>query len=146
MDTWFSGWAVWFLVALLAAIVEIVSPTFGFIFVSGAALVSFLVAALGAAWFWQLLVFAIAVVVGLLLVRPRLNRMFGSTKPVPSRAERLLGLQGVVTEEINPIHGTGRVLVGGEDWSARSMDRIPVGTHVVVDHIEGIVLIVAPLS
>lgn len=146
MDTWFSGWAVWFLVALLAAIVEIVSPTFGFIFVSGAALVSFLFAALGVAWFWQLLVFAITVVVGLLLVRPRLNRAFGSTKPVPSRAERLLGLQGVVTEEINPVQGTGRVLVGGEDWSARSIDRIPIGTHVVVDHIEGIVLIVAPLS
>ena len=114
-------WTIWLIIALIAAIAEILSPTFGLIFVSGAALVALVTALFGAPWFFQLIFFGIALVLCLLFLRPRLNKRFGSTTIPVSRTERLLGLRGRVTEAIDPVHGTGRVLVFGEDWAAKSV-------------------------
>ena len=63
-----------------------------------------------------------------------------------SRTEALMGETGQVTEAIDPVLGTGRVVVNGHDWAARSMDPIAVGTQVMVDGSDGIVLLVSPLT
>ena len=54
--------------------------------------------------------------------------------------EQLIGKNGIVTHDIDPTAGTGRVNVGGEDWAARSTDRIPAGSQVGVIGADGIVL------
>jgi membrane protein implicated in regulation of membrane protease activity len=46
----------------------------------------------------------------------------------------------MVTNDIEPTLGTGRINVGGEDWAARSTEPIPTGTTVRVVGADGIVL------
>jgi membrane-bound serine protease (ClpP class) len=59
---------------------------------------------------------------------------------VPSRTESLVGRQGLVTHDIDPTLGTGRINVGGEDWAARCAEPLATGTTVRVMGADGIVL------
>ena len=134
-----SAAIIWLFLAIGAAIVEIVSPLFGFIFISAAAVVAAIVAGLGLDVSLQIVSFVTGLFLGLLLVRPRLVSKLGS-KGVPSRTEALVGQQGQVTEAINPVLGTGRVNVAGQDWAAKSALPISAGALVRVDGADGIVL------
>jgi membrane protein implicated in regulation of membrane protease activity len=91
-------------------------------------------------WLWA--VFAIVLVVTVLGVAMAANRSRDAI-PVPSRPEKMLGQRGKVTEDIDPVAGVGRVVVGGDDWAARSDKPLPRGAEVVVDGHDGIVLHVA---
>jgi membrane protein implicated in regulation of membrane protease activity len=61
-----------------------------------------------------------------------------------TNSDRLVGEDGVVTEQINNITGKGLVKVKGQIWSARSLDEkiIEEGEIVKVNKIEGVKLIV----
>jgi membrane protein implicated in regulation of membrane protease activity len=135
--------SAWILLAIVAAILEIVSPLFGFLFVTGAAFVAAGTAILGLSLTVQLVLFVIVLLLSLVLLRPRLLVILG-TQSVPSRTESLIGKIGLVTEAIDPILGSGRVTVGGEDWAARSLTPLPVGTRVHVTGADGIILEVTP--
>jgi membrane protein implicated in regulation of membrane protease activity len=87
----------------------------------------------------QLVVFCVVLTVSVLALRPRLVGSLGS-RGVPSRTDQLIGKEGAVTYDIDPTTGGGRVNVGGEDWAARSIERIPAGAHVRVVGADGIVL------
>jgi membrane protein implicated in regulation of membrane protease activity len=56
----------------------------------------------------------------------------------------LLGREGIVTHDIDPTVGSGRVNIGGQDWAARSLSPLAVGTRVRVAGADGIVLEVTP--
>ena len=135
---------VWALVAIAAAVAEILTPHFGVIFVSGGAVGAVGVALFGGSLTWQLLVFAVVVGASLALLRPPMAAWLGSARGVPSRTDTLIGKSGVVTESINPTLGTGRVNVAGEDWAARSTSAVASGVEVRVVGADGIVLEVLP--
>jgi membrane protein implicated in regulation of membrane protease activity len=83
--------------------------------------------------------FTITVVVAFAVLRPMvMKRMHGPG--VPGRTEALIGRDGVVTEGIDPVRGTGRVNVGGEDWAARSTSDVEPGVRITVVGADGIVL------
>jgi len=63
----------------------------------------------------------------------------GFSVPV-QRTDPLIGRHGQVTHDIDPVLGTGRVVVSGEDWAARSSEAIATGTRVRVVGADGIVL------
>lgn len=130
---------IWVAIALLAAIVEISIPHFGVIFVSAGAIVAALAAALNAPLAAQILLFVIALAVSFTLIRPRLVKNM-SSRGVPSRTDALVGKDGVVTHDIDPTVGAGRVNVGGEDWAARAAAAMPAGTRIRVVGADGIVL------
>jgi membrane protein implicated in regulation of membrane protease activity len=67
-----------------------------------------------------------------------------SSAAVPGRTEKLAGQRGVVTEVIDPLRGTGRITVGGQDWAATASATVPLGVEVTVDGSDGIVLHVSP--
>ena len=48
--------------------------------------------------------------------------------------------EGIVTQDIDPTVGAGRINVGGEDWAARSPEVIVAGVKVRVTGADGIVL------
>lgn len=137
-------WILWLSVALLAGIFEMLSLTFGSIFVSIAALFALLAGYLGVWWLWQVVVFAASLVLLLLLLRPRLLQKMGSKQFIPSRAAKTVGQWGIVTERIDPVRGLGRVEVGGEDWAATSKGQAPIqqGAEILVEDTQGIVLVV----
>jgi membrane protein implicated in regulation of membrane protease activity len=141
IDTPTVAWAI---LAIAAALVEILIPHFGVIFVSGAAVVAALVAWIGGGLAWQLLVFAVVLVASLMILRPRMMSKLGAPG-VPSRTEALVGKRGLVTQEINATLGTGRVIVEGQDWAARSPSVVSAGREVRVHGADGIVLEVTPV-
>jgi membrane protein implicated in regulation of membrane protease activity len=129
----------WLGVAFVAAIVEVSIPHFGSMFVSIGAVAGATAALLGYSVSVQLATFIVVMVASLGTLRSRLVGRLGGPG-VPSRTEPLIGRQGLVTHEIDPTLGTGRVTVGGEDWAARSTDVIATGTKVKVIGADGIVL------
>jgi membrane protein implicated in regulation of membrane protease activity len=134
---------IWVALAILAAIIEVSIPHFGVVFVSVGAVAAAFVAAIGYELPAQLIVFIIALGLSLGLLRPRLVKQLGG-RGVPSRTDALMGKEGVVTHDIDPRLGIGRVNVGGEDWAARAKAPLPMGTKIHVVGADGIVLEVKP--
>jgi membrane protein implicated in regulation of membrane protease activity len=135
---------VWVIVALGAGILEVVVPAFGFVFVTLAALAAALLALLSVGETTQVVVFAAATLFFLLVPRRFfVHRLRGPG--VPSRTEALEGKLAEVTEPIDPVRGSGRVLVQGHDWAARAAVPLSAGARVRVDGADGIVLIVSPV-
>jgi len=104
-----------------------------------------------AAWLGVLVVAQSGVFVlvsGILLIatRPLARKMLPKT--VPLNSDRVIGEPGVVTEEIEPISGTGQIKVMGQIWSAKSADgsTIPVESTVEVVEIIGNRVVVEKIS
>ncbi len=130
---------VWLAVAFVSAVIEVSIPHFGFAFVGAGAIVAAAAAFFGFSVQVQFIAFVVVMSASLLLLRSRLLAGLAG-RGVPSRTEPLIGRHGVVTYDIDPTLGTGRVNVGGEDWAARSPAAIPTGTKVRVVGANGIVL------
>ncbi|MCL2563925.1 MAG: NfeD family protein [Oscillospiraceae bacterium] len=93
----------------------------------------------------QVLIFLAVSGVALYLTRP-LVKKYVSSKEVPTNANRVLEMVGLVKETIHNIDGKGAVYVGNKLWTARSEDGTPIqkGTQVDILRIEGVKLIVRP--
>lgn len=132
-------WVIWIVAALIFSLLEMVSPSFGFIFASASAVVAALVSL---RWgpIEQLVSFSVVVIAFLFTVRPRLIAKLHSQNEIPTRSQALLGMHGKVTHEIDPATETGRVTVNGEDWAAQSPVVIAVGATITVVEADGIVL------
>ena len=141
LRTWFSQITavVWLGVAFVSFIVEVSIPHFGFAFVGTGAIVAAAAAFLGFGIPVQLGAFVVVMTASLVLLRSALLTRMGG-KGIPSRTESLIGRDGIVTHDIDPRVGTGRVNVAGEDWAARSAASLPAGTKVRVVGADGIVL------
>jgi membrane protein implicated in regulation of membrane protease activity len=136
---------VWIGLAVVAIGIELLITSFIFLFVAVAALVAAILAALTFGFPSQLVVFALLALLLPVLLRRQMVRRF-SGRGVPSRTEALVGETGEVTETIDPVRGTGRVVVNGQDWAARSVEPVPAGARVEVLDADGIVLIVTPTA
>ncbi len=145
LRTWLAGWVselsalVWLAVAFVSAIVEVSVPHFGFAFVGAGAVVAAALAFFGFSVPMQLAAFVVVMTASIVLLRSGLLAAI-SGRGLPSRVEPLVGRQAVVTQDIDPMLGTGRITVGGEDWAARSADTIATGTTVRIVGADGIVL------
>ena len=64
-----------------------------------------------------------------------------SRKKVPTNLDRVIGMVGIVTEEITRFK-IGEVRVDGKKWSAISEEKIKVGEKVIIEGIDGVKLIV----
>ena len=133
----------WLALAIVAAIVEVSIPHFGVMFVSIGAVAAAIAAAVGFGLAVQLVVFAAALVLSLLLLRERLLKRMGGPG-VPSRTDTLIGREGIITHDVDATVGAGRVNVGGEDWAARAATPLAAGTRVRIVAADGIVLEVRP--
>jgi membrane protein implicated in regulation of membrane protease activity len=129
----------WLAVAFVAAILEVSIPHFGSVFVSAGAIAAAAAAFLGFTVPVQVTVFVIVLTGSLVMLRSRLLGKLGG-QGVPSRTDSLIGRHGQVTHDIDPTLGTGRINVAGEDWAARSPERIEAGTRIRVVGADGIVL------
>jgi membrane protein implicated in regulation of membrane protease activity len=141
-------WGLWLLVAVALGVAEMVSLNLILLMMAVGALLAALVAVAGAPFVLQLLVAAAGSAAMLAFVRPSLIARLHSGPDLVSGHNKLVGQQGVVTEELA---GTepGRVKVGGEIWSARPYDDslvIPPGTHVEVFEIRGATAYVHPVG
>ena len=93
----------------------------------------------------QIGVFAAVSVLSMAVMRP-LAQKYLTPKVQPTNADRILGQEGVVLEEIDNLLAKGRISVAGAEWAARSEKDVPVpvGTKVTILRIEGVKVYVRP--
>jgi membrane protein implicated in regulation of membrane protease activity len=145
LSDWFAQWAAevgslsWLAVALVAAVLEVSVPHFGCAFVSAGAIAAAAAAFFGFGIAAQIGTFVLVMTVSLIALRQNLLARLGG-QGMPSRTDSLVGRQGQVTHDIDPTIGSGRINVGGEDWAARSVEPLAVGTKIRVVAADGIVL------
>ena len=134
---------IWLGVVALSVFVEAATLTLVSIWFAAGALCATFAAYAGASLTAQLLIFVVVSIAACAAVRP-LAKRFVAPHVVPTNADRLLGCEARVTEDIDNEGPTGAVYVDGKTWTARSMDGsvIPAGTQVTVQKIEGVKLLV----
>ena len=133
---WLIGLAV--LLLIEAAVPGLVSIWFAL-----GALAALLAALCGASGPIQIVLFVVVSMAALVVTRP-LVKKYVNAKVQHINADRILGQECVVTEQVDNLAGTGEISVDGKRWTARSSDLavIPQGSRVTVERIEGVKAIV----
>ena len=136
---------VWFAAAAVFLIVEAVTAAMSSIWFVAGSLAALAAAALGAALWVQILLFAGVSGLCLALLYPRLKDLLRRNRQ-PTNADMVIGRQCVVTQRIDNLAGTGAVFVDGKTWTARSAagEVVEEGAVVTAQDIEGVKLIVSP--
>ena len=138
-------WIAWVIAAVALGAAEYFTLTLAFGLLAAAALVAAVVAGVGGSLLAQVLGFAIAGGVGLLIVRPIARRQMTHPSLVREGSYALVGKKAMVIEEVTGTQGL--IKLSGEVWSARALDEnhvIPAGALVDVMEIEGATAIVYP--
>lgn len=135
----------WLVAMVLFGVLEAVTVGLTSVWFALGALGALAAAAASAPVIVQIVVFLGVSFLTLLLVRP-LAQHYVNDRKVATNADRVIGREAVVTEDIDNIQGKGRVSISGADWTARAEDDqpIPAGSTVRVLRIEGVKVIVAP--
>lgn len=83
----------------------------------------------------------------LIAVRPLAVRYMVPRRQA-TNADRVVGAQAVVIQDVDNLAAQGQVRVNGAVWSARAADGQPIlaGAQVRVERIEGVKLLVTPLA
>lgn len=145
MTDWMSdhAWATWIGLAVILALVELMSLDLVLLMFALGALAAAVVAAFGAPLWFAVLVFAAVSLALLFFVRPSVVARLHAGPTLTSGHDALVGRSGVVTEQVDA-HG-GRIKLAGEVWSARTGSEVAVfeiGTEVLVTKIDGATAVV----
>lgn len=132
-------WVIWILIALAFGAVELATVSFFSSLFALGALVAALSTVFVAQWTWQAVVFIVASVCFVLLLRPVMLNAIGKGQHM-TNVNRLIGLPGSVIVAVDNTQGVGQIKVEGEVWTARSLtgEPIPVDTRVEIVRIEGV--------
>ena len=130
---------IWLALLLIFAVAEGISVGLTSVWFAAGSLAALVVALFGGALWIQVTLFLGVSLLCLAAVRP-LARKHLNNRVEATNADRVIGAEAQVTEDINNLQGKGAVRVGGLTWSARSQDNseIPTGTLVKILRIEGV--------
>lgn len=144
-----SVWHLWVIVAIVLFMVEIFTPGFLLASFGIGCLFSALAAGLGYTLKTQILGFVIGTLIAFFGVRPFFTRYcYKGDRGVRTNVDALAGKVGRVLEQVDPQSGSGRVMVGGDDWKAVSANGsvIESGKTVEVVRVEGNTVFVKQLE
>lgn len=133
-------WMIWIIVILILTVLEISTVGLVSIWFIASALVSLILSFFIESFYIQFAVFVILGLILLITTRPLLTK-FIKPKNSSTNLDRVIGMTGIVTEEISK-NTVGEVKVDGKKWSAISNKKIAVGQEVIIKDIEGVKLIV----
>lgn len=134
----------WLIALVVFLVIEAATLGLATIRFAGGALVALIAAMCGAGIVIQIVLFLVVSLVLLFFTRPFAVR-FLNKDTLKTNVDRVVGMEGVVTEEISNLAGTGKVSIGGNMWTARTENEggtIPVDAVVTVLRVEGVKLIV----
>ncbi len=102
-----------------------------------------IVAAFGGGYVLQIVVFVVISVLVLIFTKPVVKKMREKNAQA-TNADRIIGKEAEVTEEIDPISGSGQIKVLGQTWSAKAEGNLTVSkkARVRVLRIEGVKAVV----
>jgi membrane protein implicated in regulation of membrane protease activity len=133
------AWVAWAILAVLLAVGEIFTPGLFFLGpIAVAAVVAMLVAALHGPLWAQILAFVLGSVAAVGILRPIARAHLSMPRAIRTGAAALEGTSAIVLQRVDG--RSGRVKIGGEEWSARSYqpdEAFDVGDEVEVAQIQG---------
>ena len=140
-----QDWLLWFLLAIGLFVGEMFTAGFWLACLAVGAAVAGIVGLIpGLGFVTQGVAFAVASIVSMAGLRPRLMHLLqlGPGSELRTGVDALLGKTGIVTERIGP-GTTGRVKVEGEDWrGASDTSVLEPGTLVTIIQVDGTTLMV----
>ena len=134
----------WFVLMCVFLVMEANTVSLVSVWFAAGSLAALIVSLLSGQLWLQIFVFFVVSVVTLAALRPVLRKYF-TPKLHKTNVDAVVGATGKVIEPIDNIQSIGRVKIGGMEWSARSSsgERIPEGTIVLVDRVEGVKVFVS---
>ena len=126
----------WLIAFVVLLVVEILTLGLTTVWFAIGAIGAFLAAYAGASIVVQIIVFLILSIVLLVMTRPLVMKFFNQ-KRERTNAESLIGKKAIVIETIDTIHGVGRAMVDGMEWSAKTEEFGQIEKDAVVS-IKGI--------
>jgi len=146
MPTWLPS-VIWLALLILFSLVEAATVGLVSVWFAAGALAALLATFFTGNIWLQIAIFSAVSVVALLVLRP-LSKKYVSPKAVATNADRAIGQEAVVTEDIDNLKARGAASIFGVTWTARSTgdSPIPAGSVVIVDRIEGVKLFVTPVQ
>ena len=138
---------LWLVLLILFLVAEGATAAVTTIWFAVGALAAMIVAQTGGPVGFQIAVFVVVSVACLFALRPLLKK-FITPKKVRTNVDAVIGSEGIVLETIDNLAGTGRVKLGGMEWSARSAtgEVIEVNSVIKVEKIEGVKVFVSLAS
>ncbi len=136
-------WWIWMIVAVVFIIGEIFTPAFFLLWFGVGAAVAGVMGLLGVGATWQIAAFVVISFV-LFVASRRFADRVTKEQPPGIGADRFIGKEALVLEEINNAENTGRVRMDREEWRAESEggDVIREGARVEVINVDGTHLVV----
>lgn len=138
---------MWLVLLILFLVTESATTAVTTIWFALGALVAMLAAVFQIPVWIQITLFSVVSVGLLLAVRPLLKK-YVTPKKIATNIDAIVGTKGIVLEKIDNIAGTGKVKLGGMEWTARSEtgEIIEEKTVICVKKIEGVKVYVSPAS
>ena len=138
---------VWLVLLVVFSAAEAITVGLTSIWFAAGSLCALIAALLGGPLWIQITLFLAVSLLCLAAVRPLAKRHLND-RVEPTNADRVIGAEAQVTEDIDNIHGKGAVVIRGMTWSARSQDDsvITAGARVRVLRIEGVKVFVEPIA
>lgn len=137
---------IWFIVIVICAVLEALTLQLCAVWFAVGGVAALTAASLGCTVNRQLWIFVIFSALLMALIRPFCRR-FLHTKQEATNADRIIGADAVVVEDIDNLQHAGAVRVYGQIWTARSSNTIsiPKGDTVRIIAIQGVKAIVEKL-
>ena len=133
-------WIAWLVIVVLLTILEVITINLVSVWFVVSGIVSLFLSFIIDSFYIEFMVFVCLGLVLMPLTRPYLVKKL-SKKKVSTNLDRVIGMEGIVTEEITKFK-IGEVKVDGKKWSAIADEKIKVGEEVIIDSIDGVKLIV----
>ena len=136
----------WLMAFIILVVMEFLTMGLTTIWFAIGALTAFFASLFGASFWIQIILFSVVSLVVLVIYRP-LAVKYVNSRRTKTNVDDLVGKEAKVTEKIDNLNQTGRVVLNGMDWSARTTigGTIDVDTIVKVVEVQGVKLIVEPV-
>lgn len=138
----------WLTIFIILLIVEIATMALTTVWFSIGAVFALFASLLGASLVVQIVIFLAVSFLVLFLYRP-LALKYVNQRLTKTNVDDLVGKEGRITEKVDNLSQTGRMVINGMDWAARSeSDAITIEPDTVVKVLKvvGVRLIVEPIN
>ena len=139
-------WWFWLIASGVFFIIEIFTVGFLIFWLGIAALIAMVASFITTNVAIQTAVFVISSAILIPCTRKLSEKITQKTQGMPTNVYRIIGKEGIVLEDINPLSYTGKVKVSGQIWSAISDEEIEKDKTIRVLSVEGVKLKVEKIN
>ncbi len=138
---------LWLIIVVVLGIIEAASFNLITIWFALGAVVAMICSYFDIPFIYQVVIFIISSALLLYFTKP-IVKNYLNVRREKTNADRIIGEKGIVVEKIDPVNGTGQVKIGGQIWTARSVNNevIELNELVNIEEISGVKVFVKKAS